>query len=504
MLCVARLLFFPITIMPNEEIAHRIREALAFEPTREQAEALETFVRFLADRHDRVAMVLRGAAGTGKTTLAAAMVRGLAVLGQRLVLLAPTGRAAKVLSIHAGLPAYTIHRRIYRQRSIDAGMGGFALNDNLHADTLFVVDEASMVANQSLGPDHFGSGCLLDDLVAYVYGGRNCRLLLIGDHAQLPPVGEEESPALLRGVLEGYGLTVHEATLNEVLRQSLHSGILYNATAVRRLISHDEPQRLPQVRFAGFADIRCVPGDELIEQLASSYSEVGVDETMVVTRSNKRAGIYNRGIRAMVLGREEELCTGDMLMVVRNNYHWIEKTIKEERAADPNAPLPPLNFIANGDRARVYRVRNVRELYGFHFADLTLQFPDYDDYEITLTALLDTLSADAPALTQEQNERLYNAVMDDYADLPRKADRLKALRADPYYNAMQVKFAYAVTCHKAQGGQWAHVYVDQGYMTDDMLAADYAHWLYTAFTRATEKLYLVNWPKTQTAEDINV
>lgn len=483
--------------MHTDQLSRRVREGLGLEPTREQGEAMQAFCGFLADRGDRVAMVLRGAAGTGKTTLAAAFVRALLSLGQRLVLLAPTGRAAKVLSLHAGHPAYTIHRHIYRQRSIDAGMGGFSLNDNRHADTLFVIDEASMVANQSLGPDHFGSGCLLDDLIQYIYGGRNCRMLLIGDHAQLPPVGEAESPALSRGVLEGYGLSVHEATLNEVLRQSLDSGILYNATTVRRLLDGGEA-RLPLVRFQGFADIRRVPGDELIEQLATSYSEAGTDETMVVTRSNKRAGIYNRGIRAMVLGREEELCQGDMLMVVRNNYHWVEKTVKEQRAADPNAPLPPLNFIANGDRARVCRVRHVRELYGFRFADLTLQFPDYDDYELTVTALLDTLSTDAPSLTAEQGERLFNAVMEDYADLPRKADRLKALKADPYYNALHVKFAYAVTCHKAQGGQWAHVYVDQGYMTDEMLTPDYVHWLYTAFTRATERLYLVNWPATQT------
>lgn len=484
---------------PTAEIRHRIREALAFEPTREQEAAIEAFTSFLADQRGNVAMVLRGAAGTGKTTLAAAFIKALLSLKQRIMLLAPTGRAAKVLSLHAGLAAYTIHRRIYRQKSIDAGMGGFSLNNNLHTDTLFVIDEASMVANQSLSADHFGSGCLLDDLVQYVYGGRNCRMLLIGDHAQLPPVGEEESPALMRGVLEGYGLNVHEATLNEVLRQSLHSGILFNATSVRRMLDGGEPSLLPTVRFEGFADIRRVPGDELIEQLATSYSEVGLDETMVVTRSNKRTGIYNRGIRSTVLGREEELSSGDMLMVVRNNYHWIEKTIKEERAANPNAPLPPLNFIANGDRARVHRVRNVREFYGFRFADLTLQFPDYEDYEITVTTLLDTLSSEAPSLTPEQNERLFNAVMEDYADIPRKADRLKALRADPYYNALQVKFAYAVTCHKAQGGQWAHVYVDQGYMTDDMLTPDYLHWLYTAFTRATEKLFLVNWPKTQTA-----
>ena len=250
------------------------------------------------------------------------------------------------------------------------------------------------------------------------------------------------------------------------------------------MITHDELTQLPMIRLTGFADIQVVPGDELIEALATSYSHVGQDETMVVTRSNKRANIYNRGIRAMVLGREEELCSGDMLMVVKNKY------------LDNGGQK--LAFIANGDRARVYRVRNIHGMHGFRFADVTLQFPDYDDFELTETVILDTLTTDAPALTREQNEQLFNAVMADYADIPRKPERMKMLKQDKYYNAMQVKFAYAVTCHKAQGGQWEHIYVDQGYMTDDMLTPDYIHWLYTAFTRATGRLFLVNWPEAQT------
>lgn len=472
-----------------DEIRYRIVDTFGFTPTAEQALAIDTFCSFLADRHDRVAMIMRGSAGTGKTALAGAFVRALKQLGQRLVLLAPTGRAAKVFSLNAGTAAYTIHRRIYRQKSIDAGIAGFSLNDNLHADTLFIIDEASMVANMGCSGETFGCGCLLDDLVSYVYSGRNCRMMFIGDCAQLPPIGEEESPALQAGVLRCYGLTVYEAELDEVLRQSYGSGILYNATVIRSMITHDELTQLPLIRFSGFADIRMVPGDELVEQLASSYSEVGTDETMVVTRSNKRANIYNRGIRNMVLGREEELSTSDMLMVVRNNYYWTEKTKSGN-----------LQFIANGDRIEVRRVRNVRELYGLRFADLTVQFPDYDDYELTATVVLDSLTTDAPALTREQNDKLFNAVMEDYADIPLKQDRLKHIKTDPYYNALQVKFAYAVTCHKAQGGQWAHVYIDQGYMTDDMLTPDYIHWLYTAFTRATERLYLVNWPQTQTEQ----
>ena len=315
--------------------------------------------------------------------------------------------------------------------------------------------------------------------------------MLIGDSAQLPPVGETESPALQSDVLRSYGLHVYECALNEVLRQSEASGILWNATEVRRLM-YEGGYELPKIQFLDFTDIRNVPGDELIETLASSYSLVGLDDTIVVTRSNKRANIYNQGIRNTVLDREDELCSGDQIMIVKNNYYWI----KEEQPT-ANGQLP-IAFIANGDRAVVRRVRHVHEQYGFRFADVTMTFPDYDDYELTATVLLDTLTSEAPALTREQQDLLYNKVLEDYADIPQKPERLKKLREDRYFNALQVKFAYAATCHKAQGGQWAHVYVDQGYMTDDMLTPDYLHWLYTAFTRATEKLYLVNWPKTQT------
>jgi ATP-dependent exoDNAse (exonuclease V) alpha subunit len=464
--------------MITDELTYRIRQAFGHVPTAEQEKAMDTFARFMTDRDERSVMVLRGAAGTGKTSLSAAIVRALLSLQQKLVLLAPTGRAAKVFSLYAGHPAYTIHRRIYRQKSIESA---FDLNYNSAQDTLFMVDEASMIANSSnYGESIFAGGQLMDDLMRFVYNDRNCRMMLIGDSAQLPPVGETESPALQSDVLRSYGLHVYECNLNEVLRQSEESGILWNATEVRRLM-YDGMYELPKVHFNGFADIRNVPGDELIEQLASSYSQVGLDDTIVVTRSNKRANIYNQGIRNTVLDREEELCSGDQIMVVKNNYYWR----KEE-------------FIANGDRAVIRRVRHVHEQYGFRFADVTMTFPDYDDYELTATVLLDTLTSEAPALTREQQEILYNKVLEDYADVPQKPERLKKVKEDKYYNALQVKFAYAATCHKAQGGQWAHVYVDQGYMTDDMLTPEYMHWLYTAFTRATEKLYLVNWPKTQT------
>ena len=484
--------------MVVDELKNKIMQQFGFPPTQEQANALDVFARFLTDRNPQVVMILRGSAGTGKTSLSGAIVRTLQAIRQKVMLLAPTGRAAKVFSLNSGTPAYTIHRRIYREKSFSGVDGQFNLNDNLFTDTLFMVDEASMVANMGLGGMNFGSGCLLDDLVHFVYQGRNDRLMLIGDKAQLPPVGEEESPALNAAMLQGYGLTVYECDLNEVLRQSEQSGILYNATMIRQMITHDDITQLPKIRFTGFSDIRQMPGAELIEALADSYHHVGLDDTIVVTRSNKRANIFNQGIRNMVLDREEELSQGDILMIVKNNYYWMEeerKKIKEKDNQVPSNDIPA--FLANGDRAKVLKVRRRIDLYGFRFATLLLQFPDYGNYELEATVLLDTLTSEAPALTHEQQEQLFHQIEEDYQDIPLKADRMKAIRQDQFYNALQVKFAYAVTCHKAQGGQWAHVYVDQGYMTDDMLTPDYIHWLYTAFTRATEMLYLVNWPETQ-------
>lgn len=480
-----------------DELKYKILQQFGFPPTQEQAHALEVFAEFLTDRDPHAVMILRGSAGTGKTTLSGAIVRTLKEIRQKVMLLAPTGRAAKVFSLNSGSPAYTIHRRIYREKSFSGVEGQFNLNDNLYTDTLFMVDEASMIANMGLGGMSFGSGCLLDDLVHFVYQGQNDRLLLIGDKAQLPPVGEEESPALHAAMLEGYGLKVYECDLNEVLRQSEKSGILYNATMIRQMITHDDITQLPKIHFAGYSDIKPMPGAELIEALADSYHHVGLDDTIVVTRSNKRANIFNQGIRNMVLDREEELSQGDILMIVKNNYYWMEEERKSNNKLQSNE-IPA--FLANGDRAKVLKVRRRIDLYGFRFATLLLQFPDYGNYELEATVLLDTLTSEAPALTHEQQEQLFHQIEEDYQDIPLKADRMKAIRQDQFFNALQVKFAYAVTCHKAQGGQWAHVYVDQGYMTDDMLNPDYIHWLYTAFTRATEMLYLVNWPETQTVQ----
>ena len=473
--------------MIQDQLKYSILQTFGLVPTTEQEHALDVFATFMLDRQEQTVMILRGCAGTGKTTLAGAIVKALARLQQKMILLAPTGRAAKVFSLNAGHAAYTIHRRIYRQKSA-GDLSSFSLNDNLNRDTLFIVDEASMIANEGFQESAFGSGRLLDDLMQFVYNGMNCRMMLIGDKAQLPPVGEEESPALMTSVLRSYGMKVYECDLNQVLRQSEDSGILWNATRIR-----GGEMMLPQIRLKGFPDVQVVSGDELIESLATSYSRVGMDETIVVTRSNKRANIYNQGIRNTVLDREDELCRGDQLMIVKNNYYWIESLGEKNQESG-------IGFIANGDIAVVQRVRHVHEQYGFRFAEVTLLFPDYDDYELTATVILDSLMTEAPALTREQQQHLYEAVLEDYAWVVNKTDRIKKLKTDPYYNALQIKFAYAVTCHKAQGGQWAHVYLDQGYMTDDMLTPDYIHWLYTAFTRATEKLFLVNWPRTQLEE----
>ena len=468
-------------------LGQQIKTNFPYKPTFEQENVVKMLADFLFSRKSEELFLLKGYAGTGKTSLIGALVKTLDQLEQKCILLAPTGRAAKVFSHYAGHPAYTIHKKIYRQRSFSNEMDNFSINDNLHQHTLFIVDEASMIANDGLSGSMFGTGRLLDDLIQYVYSGQGCRLMLIGDTAQLPPVGEEESPALSADVLKGYGLEVYEAMLTEVVRQLHDSGILWNATELRRYIAEDDFFTLPMIKVEDFPDVKVVPGNELIEAINESYDQVGLDETIVVCRSNKRANIYNKGIRNMILYREEELESSDLLMVAKNNYFWTEGC-KE------------IDFIANGDIAVVRRVRREREMYGFRFADVTLCFPDYNDLELEMTVLLDTLHTETPALPKELNDKLFYSVLEDYADITNKRERMKKMKADPYYNALQVKYAYAVTCHKAQGGQWKRVFLDQGYMTEDMLSPDYFRWLYTAFTRATETLYLVNWPKEQIDE----
>ncbi|MCF2594229.1 AAA family ATPase [Bacteroides caecigallinarum] len=471
--------------MLNNYLTQQIKRNFCYQPTEEQENAMECIADFLSNPKNDTLLLLKGYAGTGKTTLIGAVVKTLSELRMGYVLMASTGRAAKVFSHYSGFQAYTIHKKIYRQKSFSNELDNFSLNDNLHKNTLFIVDEASMISNDGLSGASFGSGRLLDDLIEYVYAGQGCRLIIIGDDAQLPPVGEDESPALSAEVLCGYGLDVAECILTEVIRYSGRNGILSNATMLRDRMAADDIYDLPALSLKGYEDILSVPGSELIEAINSSYGEVGMDETMIICRSNKRAYLYNKGIRNTILYREDELNSGDILMIAKNNYHW-------------TADCKDMDFIANGDIAVVRRVRRTQEMYGFRFADVVLSFPDHNDIEFELKILLDTLHSDYPSLSREDSDRLFNAVMEDYADITNKRERMKKLKEDSFYNALQVKYAYAVTCHKAQGGQWKRIFIDQGYITEDTFTPDYYRWLYTAITRASEKLYLVNWPENQT------
>jgi exodeoxyribonuclease-5 len=482
--------------MNNLNLYEEMVHFCPFEPTEEQLFLLKAWEKFLWDVNEKSLFLLNGYAGTGKTSMVAVLVKMLQRYRQKVVLMAPTGRAAKVLSLATELPVLTIHRKIYRERSFTGEGGVFTLNDNLYKNTLFIVDEASMIAYRAAGKQQFGSGSLLDDLMQYVYSGEGCRLLLVGDRAQLPPVGESESAAMEVSVLEGYGVRVHSVELTQVVRQLGESDILLNATRFREQLAQENVYDLPVACGRKRGDVERVSGEELIEALESSYYRVGKDQTVVVTRSNKRANIFNNGIRARILDCEEMLCSGDHVVVAHNSYYWTDAYKKELKEGEKC----PMDFIANGDVAVVRRVRNVRELYGFHFADVRLEFPDYGDFEIVVTVLLDTLQNESPDLTEAQQQHLTEGVLEDYADMSTKRERLQMLKRDMYFNALRLKYAYAVTCHKAQGGQWQHVYLDQGYLTEDMVSADYYRWLYTAFTRATEKLYLINWSDKQWQE----
>jgi exodeoxyribonuclease-5 len=462
-----------------------------YDLTSDQEVAVRSLEQFLFSSTYDTVFCLRGYAGTGKTSLVAALVRTLQNIGRRVVLLAPTGRAAKVLSHYAEMPAYTIHKMIYRQETFKGEDTRFQMGYNKNKETLFVVDEASMMGFGGGGSALFGSGCLLDDLVQFVYEGQGCRLLMVGDTAQLPPVGEERSPALIGATFGRYGLQAIEAELTEVVRQTSASGVLRNATELRQQISQGEAAMIPPIVGSKRGEVRFLPADELIETLVTNYSRCGADDVVVVTRSNKRANVYNQGIRARIFDREEELSRGDRVMAVKNNYYWTEIL----RAGLSEGETLPFDFIANGDMAEVVRLRNIHDQHGFRFADATLRFVDYDDYEIECRVLLSTLTSESPSLTQEENQRLYENVLQDYMDIPSQRERMKAVRRDSYYNALQIKFAYALTCHKAQGGQWNCVFIDKGIVSDETSHLSYLRWLYTALTRTTDRVYLVNWPK---------
>ena len=464
--------------MLEQFIKNRIIACLSFMPNEGQNALLDKLSRFIISPVERKAFILLGYAGTGKTSMMAALVQAYKELQQKVVLLAPTGRAAKVLSRYAHTPAYTIHKFIYRQKKL--GEEIFSLNDNLYKNTLFIVDESSMISgirdNQT-----FGSGILLDDLVKYVYSGDGCSLLLLGDNAQLPPIGTELSPALREEYMAKYSLNITTHTLTEVARQALDSGILSNATTLRHvaLNPHNSVGKDMWGYLQQSADLEMISGSDFIEKIEESYRDIGAEQTIILTRTNKRTNIYNQGIRARILWREEEIENGDRLMVSKNNYFWTEK-------------YENLPFLANGDMLEISRLRNIREMYGFHFADAQLRALDYD-WEIDAVIWLDTLHSDSPEMNNGLHRELFGRIAEDYPELAHNRKKLiETIYQSPYYNALQVRFAYAVTGHKSQGGQWKHVYIDP-YKGGELHANEegFYRWLYTAVTRASEKVYFI-------------
>ena len=455
-------------------------------PTSQQADAFEELAKFLSFFDPQSCFILKGYAGTGKTTMISSLVRTLSSLQKRTVLLAPTGRAAKVMSNYSGRKALTIHKKIYRKKSAASIQMDFTLAENLHENTLFIVDEASMLSD---GSDVLFSKSVLDDLISYVGYGENCCLMFVGDTAQLPPVGLEKSPALDPLVLKNnFHLHPYTIELTDVVRQANDSGILFNATKIRKEIKLEEENKtypIPKFITQPFRDIFKMTGEKLIEGLHYSYDKFGIENSIVICRSNKAANLYNQHIRNSILFREEEITGGDLIMVVRNNYYWLQQH-------DENSS----GFIANGDMASVRKVGNQHEMHGFRFADITLDFLDGSEMDsIQCRVLLDSLHVDSPNLPYEDQQKLYESIAKDYEEIPLKKDRMEAIKKDPYYNALQIKFAYAITCHKAQGGQWDSVFIDQGYLNDEMVNTEFLRWLYTAITRAKVELFLVNFSK---------
>lgn len=465
-------------------IIDRIRAEIPFEPNAEKDGLFTALGAFIISRDPRKAFILRGYAGTGKTSVMSAVIRALKKLNQPCILLAPTGRAAKVLSRYSGEQAYTIHKQIYRQNQL--GVEAFSLSDNLHRNTLFIVDEASMLSANSDNTT-FGSGCLLDDLVRYVYNEKGCSLLLLGDDAQLPPVGSTESPALDAEYMQhSYQLSVVSFQLTQVARQALDSGILSEATRIRERITRVRQwSRIDSTQpvHSNNRDIIRLKGEEVIESLENSWREVGAEETLIIARSNKMTNLYNGGVRARVLYKEEDLSNGDRIMVTKNNYFWAKE-------------YENLEFIANGDMFEIQRLTNRHELYGFQFATASLRSVDYN-WEIETLVWIDTLMTDSPEANYTLQRELFSRIAEDYPEIRNKKELIKKIYESPYYNALQIRFAYCVTCHKAQGGQWKHVYIDSGFSEEwingltETEKQEYLRWLYTAVTRATEKIYLL-------------
>ena len=457
-----------------------IKSALPFSPNSQQAEAIDKLSNFIFDTKENELFILKGYAGTGKTNLIAGITKALPTIKAKSVLLAPTGRAAKVLSNSSQKQASTIHKKIFKQVLSSDGNMMFSLAENLHTNTLFIVDEASMInveAESSLYQNN-----ILESLFEYVFSGTNCKLIFVGDTAQLPPVGSNESPALdIDFLKKSFHLTVVSYELTEVARQKSESGILFNATKLRESLKSENFQ-IPKMEIAN--DVVNLQGDELEDAINSAYSKYGEENVIIVTRSNKRANLFNQNVRNRIYLFEEDLCTGDKLMVVKNNYFWLNEEKKDS------------GFIANGDMLEITRITNREKLYGFNFTDCTLRFTDNDELpELSAKIITDSLFTDAPALNKDQQNLLFQEVMHDCEDVPEKWQKMLYLKKSPFFNALQVKFSYAVTCHKAQGGQWPCVFIDHGFLTDELLDRNLIRWLYTALTRATEKVYLVNFNK---------
>ena len=464
--------------MRDTIIYNQLCKNLGNTPTNDQSDALQKIAAYICDNNNDVIFLMTGYAGTGKTSIISSVVKTLDMLRMRSVLLAPTGRAAKVLASYSGRQAFTIHKKIYRQKSSKDGLGTFSLDRNLNKDTFFIVDEASMVSNSSGDSSLFGSGRLLDDLIEYVYSGTECKLIIVGDTAQLPPVGSIVSPALDPAALGEYGFGLISCELKQVVRHSETSGVLMNATRIRLQVAESNLVH-PSIDCLNYKDTVRITGEELIDEISSAYGECGMEGTIIVVNSNKQANRYNQGIRNRIFFREEEISPGDMVMVVKNNYFIIDE--------DEDG----VGFIANGDIAEVKKIRKYEERYGFRFADMVLKFPDYN-MEIEAKVMMDVLHLDTPALPSDRNKELYQNVLADYLNIKTRRKQFEAVKNNPYFNALQIKFAYAVTCHKAQGGQWERVFIDQGMFNHNEISIDYLRWFYTALTRSTDKVYLVN------------
>jgi len=468
--------------MEIRQVEDLIFSHFPYVPTEGQRILILALAEYILNSNPKDIFLFKGYAGTGKTTILSALVKAAPALDHDTVLLAPTGRAAKVLATYSGKPAFTIHKKIYQPRSNSDGTVLMHRLPNFHKNTLFIVDEASMMSGGGTANDHhfLAEADLLTDLIEFVNSGKNCRLILIGDTAQLPPVGLAVSPAMDANYLKtSYGFSVRTLELKEVMRQSLESGILANATLLREKLDSGN-LNLPLFRIKNFKDIQLIGSGLLEDALYSAHAGDAENKAIVITRSNKRANIYNREIRNRILFREEELSAGDIMMVVKNNYFWLP-------------PESPAGFIANGDLIEIRKIKRIGEVYGFRFADAIISMIDYPDQpQLEVKLLMDTIMSENPSLSFAENQRLFDEVMKDYDDITSRRGKIEKVKNNPWFNALQVKFAYSLTCHKTQGGQWETIFIDQPWLKDDKIDPEFLRWLYTAITRATKQVYLIN------------